>query len=53
MRRNRIAKYNLDGRILEDVLGARTGQFICPAFIHGKHYNDEYLFVDDPHGART
>jgi hypothetical protein len=42
--------YNLDGRILQDVLGTEPGGFFL-AFIHGKHYNDKEIYVIDPHGA--
>ncbi len=42
--------YNLDGRILEDVLRPEpTGMFM--AFVHGKHYDDKLLFVLDPNGS--
>jgi hypothetical protein len=43
-------KYNLDGRILEDVLGSDPGGFFV-AFIHGKRYNGKELYFIDPHGA--
>ncbi|HTU34190.1 MAG TPA: M1 family aminopeptidase [Candidatus Acidoferrum sp.] len=43
-------RYNLDARILEDVL--RTGEGgLFVAFIHGKHYDDKLLYVVDPNGA--
>jgi hypothetical protein len=42
--------YNLDGRILEDVLRPESaGLFV--AFVHGKHYDDKLLYVVDPNGA--
>jgi hypothetical protein len=42
--------YNLDSRILEDVLRPEpTGLFV--AFVHGKHYDDKLLYVVDPNGA--
>ena len=42
--------YNLDARILEDVLRPEpTGMFM--AFVHGKHYDDKLLFILDPNGA--
>jgi hypothetical protein len=42
--------YNLDARILEDVLRPEpTGMFT--AFVHGKHYDDKLLYVLDPNGA--
>ncbi|PYX09831.1 MAG: hypothetical protein DMG88_05120 [Acidobacteria bacterium] len=50
MRHDRMLKYNLDGRILEDVLGSDpSGLFV--AFIHGKRYNGKELFFIDPRGA--
>ena len=42
--------YNLDARILQDVLSPQPGGFFI-AFIHGKHYSDKTLFVMDPHGV--
>src|SRR5256886_7576105 len=50
MRHDRMVKYNLDGRILEDVLGADPGALFV-AFIHGKRYNGKELFFIDPRGA--
>jgi hypothetical protein len=53
LRHNLVLKegrYNLDGRILEDVLGAAPGGLFV-AFIHGKRYNDKEIFAMDPHGA--
>jgi Peptidase family M1 domain len=42
--------YNLEGRILEDVLRPEpAGLFF--AFVHGKHYDDKLLYVIDPNGA--
>jgi hypothetical protein len=41
--------YNLDARILQDVLSPQPGGFFI-AFIRGKHYSDKTLFVIDPHG---
>jgi len=32
--------YNLEGRILQDILGTELGGLFV-AFIHGKHYNDK------------
>lgn len=43
-------KYNLDGRILEDVLRTGTGGLFF-AFVHGKHYDDKLLYIVDPGGA--
>ncbi len=42
--------YNLDGRILEDVLRPESGGLFV-AFVHGKHYDDKLLYVVDPNGA--
>jgi hypothetical protein len=50
MRHNRVLKYNLDARILQDVLSAEAGGLFV-AFIHGKKYNDKEIFAIDPHGA--
>jgi hypothetical protein len=42
--------FNLDARILQDVLGADpSGIFV--AFIHGKRYNGEEIFSIDPEGG--
>ena len=43
-------KYNLTGRILEDVLSTEPGGLFV-AFVHGKRYDDKQLFVIDPHGS--
>jgi hypothetical protein len=50
MRHNRELKYNLDGRILEDVLSTEQGGLFL-AFIHGKRYDDKEIYAIDPHGA--
>jgi hypothetical protein len=42
--------YNLDARILQDVLSPEPGGLFV-AFIHGKHYDPKTLFMIDPHGA--
>src|SRR5208337_4955920 len=42
--------YNLDGRILQDVLSTEPGGLFA-AFIHGKRYDGKTLFVIDPHGV--
>jgi hypothetical protein len=44
------SRYNLDSRILEDVLSPEPGGLFV-AFIHGKHYNDKEIYAIDPHGA--
>ncbi|MBZ5570479.1 MAG: hypothetical protein LAO09_01200 [Acidobacteriia bacterium] len=42
-------KYNLDGRILEDVLGSQPGGLFW-AFVHGQKVSSKMLFAVDPHG---
>lgn len=42
--------YNLDARVLQDVLSPEPGGLFV-AFVHGKKYSDKMLFVVDPHGA--
>jgi peptidase M1-like protein len=42
-------KYNLDGRILEDVLASNPGGLFW-AFIRGRHVSSKLLFSVDPHG---
>lgn len=44
--------YNLDARILQDVLSPQPGGYFV-AFVHGKHYSDKTLFVIDPHGIHN
>jgi hypothetical protein len=51
MRHGHELKYNLDARILQDVLSPEPGGLFV-AFVHGKRYNDKELFVVDPRGAR-
>jgi len=43
-------KYNLHGRILEDVLSTEPGGLFV-AFIKGKKYNSKEVYFIDPHGA--
>lgn len=50
MRHVRPLRYNLDARILQDVLSPEPGELFV-AFVHGKRYNDRELFAVDPHGA--
>jgi hypothetical protein len=50
MRHNHILKWNLEERVLQDVLGSEPGGFFL-AFIHGKKYNSKEIFAIDPHGA--
>lgn len=50
MRHDRMLKYNLEGRILEDILGAPSGRLFV-AFVHGKRYNEKEIFFIDPNGA--
>jgi len=42
-------QYNLDARILEDVLNTQPGYFFC-AFIKGEKYSGKEIFVLDPQG---
>jgi len=42
--------YNLDARILQDVLSPEPGGFFV-AFIHGQRYSSKMLLVIDPHGV--
>jgi hypothetical protein len=49
MRHGHELRYNLDARILQDVLSPEPGRLFV-AFVHGKRYNDKELFVIDPHG---
>jgi Peptidase family M1 domain len=51
MRHGQLLKYNLDARILQDVLSPELGGLFV-AFVHGKRYNDKEIFVVDPRGAR-
>jgi hypothetical protein len=48
-RHNRQLKFNLEARILEDVLSPEPGALFV-AFVHGKRYNDKELFILDPPG---
>lgn len=50
MRHNRILKWNLEERVLQDVLGSEPGGFFL-AFIHGKKYSSKEIFAIDPHGS--
>jgi len=50
MRHDRMLKYNLEGRLLEDILGNGPAGFFV-AFVHGKRYNGKELFFIDPNGA--
>jgi hypothetical protein len=43
-------QYNLDARILQDVLSPEAGGLFV-AFVHGKRYDAKTLFLIDPHGA--
>ncbi len=50
LRKDPMLKYNLSGRILQDVLsGGPGGLFV--AFIKGKKYNGKMVYAIDPHGA--
>jgi len=50
MRHSIVLKYNLDARILQDVLSTEPGGLFW-AFIHGKHYSGKEIFMIEPHGA--
>jgi hypothetical protein len=50
MRHDHELKYNLDARVLQDVLGEGQGGLFV-AFVHGKKYNGKEIFWMDPHGA--
>lgn len=50
MRHRHFMKYNLDARILQDVLSTDPGG-LFEAFVHGKKYNGKELYFVDPHGA--
>ncbi|HJT71636.1 MAG TPA: M1 family aminopeptidase [Terriglobales bacterium] len=52
MRHEQTLKYNLEARILQDVLSTEPGGLFL-AFIHGDKYNGKEIFVVDPHGAPT
>jgi peptidase M1-like protein len=43
-------QYNLDARILQDVLSTQPGSFFC-AFIKGQKYSGKEIYVLDPHGV--
>ena len=43
-------QYNIDIRLLQDVLNEDTGGFFA-AFIKGKKYSDKEIFVIDPYGV--
>ena len=49
-RHNREEKFNLEARILEDVLSPEPGALFV-AFVHGKRYNGKELFIIDPHSS--
>jgi hypothetical protein len=52
MRHDHMLKYNLDARILQDVLSSEPGGLFV-VFVHGKRYNGKEIFAIDPHGAPT
>ncbi|MGA8224476.1 MAG: hypothetical protein WB780_22715 [Candidatus Acidiferrales bacterium] len=43
-------RYNLDARILQDVLSPEPGGFFC-AFIKGEKFGGKEIYVLDPHGV--
>jgi hypothetical protein len=49
-RHNRQIQYNLEARILEDVLSPEPGALFV-AFVHGKRYSDKELLTIDPHSS--
>jgi hypothetical protein len=50
MRHDHMLKWNLEGRLLQDVLSTEPGGFFL-AFVHGKKYNSKEIYALDPHGA--
>ncbi len=50
MRHDRMLKWNLEARLLQDVLSTEQGGFFL-AFIRGKKYGGKEIFAIDPHGA--
>ena len=50
MRHSHYMKYNLDARLLQDVLSTEPGGLFV-AFVHGKKYNGKEIYFVDPHGA--
>jgi hypothetical protein len=50
MRHADTLKYNLDARILEDVLSPNPGKLFV-AFVDGKRYSGKELFIADPQGG--
>lgn len=51
LRNNRVTRYNLSARILQDVLGKNAGGLFA-AFVHGKNYCGQEAFIVDPQGVR-
>ncbi len=50
MRHDHHLKYNLDARILQDLLGTEPGGLFV-AFVPGKNYSTKEIYAIDPHGA--
>ena len=50
LRHGLVMKYNLDARILADVLSPEPGRLFW-AFIHGKRYDGKEILMIDPHGV--
>jgi hypothetical protein len=50
LRHDRELRFNLEGRILQDVLGTAPGGLFV-AFVHGTRYSDKEIYAVDPHGA--
>lgn len=50
LRHDGVLKFNLDSRILQDVLGTEPGGLFV-AFVRGQKYNNKEVYAVDPHGA--
>jgi hypothetical protein len=50
MRHNRMLKWNLEARVLQDLFSTESGGLFV-AFIQGKKYSGKEIFAIDPHGA--
>jgi len=50
MRHSHFMKYNLDARLLQDVLSTEPGGLFV-VFVPGKKYNGKEIYFVDPHGA--
>ena len=52
LRNNRLGRYNISARILQDLLATSPGGFFA-AYIHGNNYNDKEVFMVDPQGLTS